>query len=142
VNDQGHTELFFQRKVWRSMKLGLTVVKQFILSQAEEAVPAGNRSSVDHHKMRANAVLIAVFQVKLHQPADIEGSVAMRSEEDGFWSQSGAVAGVCLPMIHAAQESFGFMSLLAIVRALRPSNEYAFCLVATFTQWCCYNCVV
>eukprot|EP00882_Tetradesmus_deserticola_P020951 GHRQ01022644.1.p1 GENE.GHRQ01022644.1~~GHRQ01022644.1.p1 ORF type:complete len:196 (+),score=84.50 GHRQ01022644.1:453-1040(+) len=27
------------------------------------------------------------FQVKLHQPADIEGCVSLRQEEDGFWSR-------------------------------------------------------
>eukprot|EP00798_Chlamydomonas_sp_ICE-L_P001943 gene1943-33354_t len=32
--------------------------------------------------------LAAIFQVKAQQPADIGGSVALRSEEDGFWSRS------------------------------------------------------
>ena len=30
----------------------------------------------------------AVLQVKLYQPADLESSVALRSEEDGFWPRA------------------------------------------------------
>eukprot|EP00955_Chlamydomonas_euryale_P012820 138311-Chlamydomonas_euryale.AAC.2 len=29
-----------------------------------------------------------VFQVKIHEPADIKGSIALRAEEDGFWSRA------------------------------------------------------
>lgn len=32
-------------------------------------------------------LLVLPVQLKLQQPADIEGSVALRSEEDGFWSR-------------------------------------------------------
>lgn len=28
------------------------------------------------------------LQVKLHRPADIEGSIALRAEEDGFWGRA------------------------------------------------------
>ena len=33
------------------------------------------------------------FQIKLYLPADIEGSIALRSEEEGFWPQLGACGG-------------------------------------------------
>eukprot|EP00892_Ulva_mutabilis_P005388 jgi/Ulvmu1/3220/UM015_0261.1 len=35
-----------------------------------------------------DAVALSSFQVRLRQPADIEGSVSLRSEENGFWSRS------------------------------------------------------
>lgn len=32
-------------------------------------------------------VMVWLMQVRLRLPADIEGSVSLRSEEDGFWSR-------------------------------------------------------
>ncbi|KAG1667070.1 hypothetical protein FOA52_000433, partial [Chlamydomonas sp. UWO 241] len=37
-----------------------------------------------------------VFQLKLHQPADIAGSIALRAEEDGFWSRAVSSMAVAL----------------------------------------------
>jgi hypothetical protein len=42
------------------------------------------------------------FQVKLHQPADIEGSVALRQEEDGFWGHA------CSGLLGAVLEAGGW----------------------------------
>lgn len=35
-----------------------------------------------------DAASLAAFQVRLRRPADVEGSVSLRSEEDGFWSRA------------------------------------------------------
>ena len=40
------------------------------------------------------------IQLKLQQPVDIEGAVALRSEEDGFWSRH--VSSLVAAMLHAA----------------------------------------
>lgn len=53
-----------------------------------------------HHWQSFAADLFHAAQVKLLQPADIEGCVALRAEDDGFWSRH--ISSILAALLHTA----------------------------------------
>ncbi|GAX78310.1 hypothetical protein CEUSTIGMA_g5752.t1 [Chlamydomonas eustigma] len=69
---------------WMKSQPRVVVAEQLMDGNASELDEAGNGAGSASKRVGS----MMTMQIKLHMPADIEGGVALRAEEDGFWPRA------------------------------------------------------